>query len=156
MKLSLSMGVLLLACLTVGCGGSEETFDRVAVSGTVTLDGDSSRSGSIIATADIDNGVKDAGRPTTQTLITDGKFEFTTANGPASGDYVFEISLTLPDSDPGAQSADGENESGGEAEMYRKVVTIPADGTESLAVDLTQADRSRGDGSRAMPSSGER
>ncbi len=155
MKLIFSVAGLLLTGLIVGCGGGGETFDRVAVSGTVSLEGDSSRSGSIIATADIDNGTSEGGRPTTQALLVEGKFEFTADRGPAPGDYVFEISLTPLDAEF-ELSEDGETETSDEAELYKKIVTIPAGGTDSLAIELTNSDRSRADGSGPMPSSGER
>lgn len=84
--------------------------------------------------------------------IEGGKFSFPPGQGPVAGSYVFEVSLSIPDKEP--LSAEYANEAGGNTVSYQKTLDVPADGSDSFAIELTSADR-RGEGS-ALPPSGER
>lgn len=133
MKLNFVLGTVLSTCMFIGCGDGTESFNRVAVSGTVTLSGDSAVSGSMIATANIENGLKNTkDRPNVQTLITDGKFEFTAENGPAPGDYFVEVSIDVE----GSVETGPEGEDETESATYKASITIPEGGSDSLEIKL--------------------
>jgi len=138
---------IVLACLPicclVGCGGSEESFSRVAVSGTMSVDGDANVSGGVVAMADIETDADNTGRPNANARIENGKFTFDAANGPTAGAYLFEISITVPDEateDSGEADPEDASETGGNVVVYQKRVTIPEGGSESLTVELTSSD----------------
>ncbi len=81
--------VLLLMLFTnaVGCGGVEDPRgQRVAVSGTVTLDGEPLPAGTIRLASNQGNGAVKA-----RAQISDGVFTFSEENGPLSGDVRVEI-----------------------------------------------------------------
>ena len=133
----------LSACCLVGCGGGD-SFSRVAVSGTVSVDGNTNVSGGLIATADIESDPEGGGRPNGSAQIEGGKYSFDAENGPAAGMYRFEISITVPDEntaeDAGDGAPEGETETGGNVVVYQRRVEIPEGGSESLAVELTSSD----------------
>ena len=146
MLLRSTLKSVLLACLPicclVGCGGGD-SFDRVAVSGTVSVDGDANVSGGLVAMADIDADPDNTSRPNANAPIENGKFTIDAANGPAVGAYLFEVSITVPDEateDSGEADPEDANETGGNVVVYQKRVAIPEGGSESLAVELTSSD----------------
>ncbi len=127
--------VALLSCVVAGCGG--DGFDRVPLSGTVTCEGMESINGGILATP------TEAGTsaPNVSAPITDGKFSLPADQGPGAGSYIFEINLLVPGEqpDPG-ESPEGEVETGPEL-MFQKTIDVPEGGSDSLAIQLTAADR---------------
>ncbi len=125
----------LLCCAVAGCGG--DSFDRVALSGTVTCEGMATVNGGILATP----AQTGTSAPNVSAPIADGKFSFAAAQGPVAGSYIFEISLQIPDAKPPAgQSPEGEVETGPSV-TYRKTIDVPKGGSDSLAIQLTPADR---------------
>lgn len=131
--------VLLSVGFLSGCGG--DSFDRVPVKGTVKLNGTPVESGGIVATA-ASSSSDSQKLPNAQTAIIDGGFEFPPDKSPAPGDYRFEISVAVPDenADPSA-SPEGEEEVGANTVLYKKKVTIPKEGEEALAIELTDQDK---------------
>lgn len=82
----------LAACgaITIfGCAHREPEFDRVAIAGTISIDGEPMESGNIrfVPLANT-NGPK-----TTHTVL-NGRFESDAANGPCLGEHKVEIELT--------------------------------------------------------------
>lgn len=136
--------VALLFGVIAGCGG--DSFDRVALSGTVTCEGMASVNGGILATpAQVGTSAPNVSAP-----ITDGKFSFPAAQGPVAGSYIFEFSLQIPGAKPpSGQSPEGEVETGPEV-TYRKTIDVPQGGSDSLAIELTSADRVGGSGAPAV------
>jgi len=133
--LGIAGAIALLSCVVAGCGG--DSFDRVALSGTVTCEGMASVNGGILATP----AQPGTSAPNASTPVTDGKFSFPAAQGPVVGSYVFEISLQIPGAQPKpGQSPEGEVETGPEI-TYRKTIDIPKGGSDGLAIELTSADR---------------
>ena len=143
--LGIAAAIALLSCVVAGCGG--DSFDRVALSGTVTCQGMASVNGGILATS----AQAGTSAPNVSAPITDGKFSFPAGQGPVAGSYIFEISLQIPGAQPKpGESPEGERESGPTV-TYQKTIDVPKGGTDSLAIQLTSADRvgdSAGTGSR--------
>lgn len=135
--LRIACAIALLACFIVGCGGDE--FNRVPVSGTVTLDGTAVASGSILAwAADVGTEAPNVGAP-----ITDGKFSFSPDQAPVAGSYIFEIGVAAAveeTSGGGEPDPEQAGETGPEV-TYRKTIDIPEGGSESLSIELTSADK---------------
>jgi hypothetical protein len=79
--------VLLLAALTVaGCGGGGDGLDRVAVSGSVTLDGKPARHGIIrFIPAPGTEG------PVANTTISNGQYNIPQDKGPVAGGYEVRV-----------------------------------------------------------------
>lgn len=133
--------LLLSVSFLCGCGG--ESFNRVPIKGTVTLNDAPVESGGIVATPDADSSEsKSKELPRAQAAIIDGGFEFEPDQSPAPGEYVFEISVAVPDedADPSA-SPEGEEEVGANTVLYEKKVTVPKEGEEALAIELTDQDK---------------
>jgi hypothetical protein len=129
------VAIALWSCVVAGCSG--DSFDRVALSGTVTCEDMASVNGGILGTP----AVGGTGAPNVSAPITDGKFSFPKELGPTAGAYIFEISLLIPGAKPlPGESPEGEVETGPEV-AYRKTIEIPAGGSDSLTIELTAADR---------------
>lgn len=141
--LRIPVGVAFLSCLLAGCGG--DGFSRVPLSGTVSLDGDTSRSGAITATP----AQAGTSAPNATAIIENGKFSFPKDQGPVAGSYIFEVNLTVPDEEP--LSAEYSNEAGGNFVTYEKTLDIPTGGSDSFSIEVTSADQ-RGEGPRLPPS----
>jgi len=155
LKNTLFAGLLFIGI--VGCGGGDG-FDRVPFAGTVSVEGNSTPSGSIVGTANLNStATADPNElPTVHASILDGKFEFLSGEQPVAGPYQFEIYITVPDekSENEGESAPGdEEETGGNSVTYTKSVTVPEGGSEDFKIELTNSDK-RTPG--AMPASGER
>lgn len=139
--------IALLSCAVAGCGG--DRFDRVSLAGTVTCDGMQTINGGILATP----ATAGTNAPNVSAPISDGKFTFPADLGPVAGSYIFEISLLVPGAQPApGQSPEGEVETGPEV-IYQKTIEVPKEGSDSLAIELTAADRLR---DPDAPASGER
>lgn len=144
--LGIAGAIALLSCVIAGCGG--DSFDRVAISGTVTCEGMSSVNGGILASS----AQTGTSAPNVSAPVTDGKFSFPADQGPVAGPYIFEISLEVPGAKPPpGQSPEGEIETGPTV-TYRKTIDVPKGGSDSLTIALTSADRV---GDSARPASGE-
>lgn len=145
--LGIAAAVALLSCVVAGCGG--DSFDRVALSGTVTCEGMPSINGGILASpAQTGTSAPNASAP-----VTDGKFSFAAGQGPVAGSYIFEISLQIPGAKPlSGQAPEGEIETGPTV-TYSKTIDVPKGGSDSLTIALTAADRV---GTSDAPASGER
>jgi hypothetical protein len=76
---------VLVAMLAAGCGGGDG-LDRVAVSGSVTIDGKGARHGII-------RFMPSEGRegPVANTRISDGQFDIPRAEGPVAGNYEVRV-----------------------------------------------------------------
>ncbi|MEX0820469.1 MAG: hypothetical protein WD070_12785 [Pirellulaceae bacterium] len=87
-----TMGLILVLA---GCGGGDDPFERVAVEGTVTVDGQPLDRGTIrfIPTATTPG-------PKTTLNIRDGQFEGDSANGPVPGTHRIEIEPDVSDNFP--------------------------------------------------------
>jgi hypothetical protein len=144
-------GIAVLCCTLVGCGG--DGFDRVPLSGTVTFEGDASRSGFITATP----ATAGTGAPTATAVIENGKFSFPLNQGPIAGSYIFEVNLNVPDKltpTSGDQSRpEDANETGATQVTYQKTLDVPAEGNSGFAIEVTSADQRVG--GSALPPSGE-
>jgi hypothetical protein len=128
--------IAVLSCVVGGCGGGDG-FDRVPLAGTVSCDEMQSINGGLLATP-AETG---SSAPNVSAPITDGKFDLPKERGPIAGSYIFEISLQIPGAKPpSGQSPEGENETGPEI-TYRKTLDVPQGGSDSLAIELTSADR---------------
>lgn len=140
---SLMLSVSFVMCCLAGCGGGD-SFSRVPVSGTVSVDGNTNVSGSLVLTADIDGDPDGVGRPNASAQLEDGKFTFDATNGPAAGAYIFEIGVTVPDESTSEESGEGApegvTETGGNAIYYQRRISVPEGGSESLSVELTSSD----------------
>lgn len=86
--LTLLIGASLLLFLNAGCGGSEGP-QRIAVAGTVTLDGTPMSFGLIRF-----NPKDDISGPGAMAQIVGGEFMFNTENGPVVGNHRIEIEAT--------------------------------------------------------------
>ena len=140
-------GVAVLSCLVAGCGG--DSFDRVPLSGTVTCEGNANPSGGILATP----AQTGTNAPNVSAPLADGKFSIPADQGPVAGSYIFEISVQIPGAQPApGASPEGEVETG-PAITYRKPIDVPKGGSDSLAIELTSADKV---GDPGAPASGER
>jgi len=97
------------AVFLAGCGGAANTYDAV-VTGTVTIDGELAKSGTVIFYP-----VKEDGLVATSQVFPDGSYSLRTGQGDLSnvdggtvqsGDYVVTVSITGPPA-PGAVVAEG-------------------------------------------------
>ncbi len=133
--LSVACVVAFLFSFIVGCGGGDG-FDRVGISGTVTCEGVESPSGSIMAS------IAAAGTeaPNVSWPLEGGKFSIPADQGPIAGSYKFEISIVTGEAAAAGEAPEGEVETGPEV-LYKTTVEIPAGGSDSLAIDLTAADK---------------
>jgi hypothetical protein len=107
-RLSLSLALALgglLAMTGLGCGGSEDTLPREAVSGTVAFDGKPLAQGTIqfMPTAQGEGGAATAGSG----IITDGKYSIPKDQGLIAGGYKVVISSAPPGSDAPAEEMPG-------------------------------------------------
>jgi len=133
--------VLLSLGFLSGCGG--DSFNRVPMKGTVKLNGAPVESGGIVAIPDPDSSSSDSEKlPRAQAAIIDGGFQFEPDQSPAPGEYLFEISVAVPDenADPSA-SPEGEEEVGANTVLYKKKVTVPQEGEEAFLIELTDQDK---------------
>ena len=131
------LGVVCLVAVfnaIVGCGGGD-SFDRVAISGTVTCEGVDNPSGSIMGSS----ATAGTEAPNISAPLTDGKFSIPKDQGPIVGSYKLEIGIASGES-VGGSAPEGETETGPEV-VYQKTIEIPAGGTDSLAIELTAADK---------------
>ncbi len=83
-------GMLICLSISGGCQPSHEPT-RVAVNGTVTLDGQPLPSATLIMQP---NG---QGLPMASALVQDGRFQFTTNDGPSVGTYLVRVEATYPE-----------------------------------------------------------
>lgn len=142
MRLSvLAILLILFPCLS-GCGG--DGYERIALSGAASLDGNPIKSGGITAYPDPDaSGNKGKQLPTARTAIVDGKFEFIGTSRPGAGTYIFEVTAySASEEQNAAPSPDGEDESNANSDVYRKSLEIPAGGSTEFKIELTAADKS--------------
>lgn len=91
----LTLVIVGLVSLVIGCGGRRDPFERVAVEGTVTVDGQPLDRGTIrfVPTATTSG-------PKTTLNIRDGQFTGDTASGPVAGAHRVEIEPDVSDRFP--------------------------------------------------------
>jgi hypothetical protein len=92
-----------------GCGGEE--FERVDVSGSVTLDGAPVAAGKVLFTPGAMDG---AGGANSLCLIRDGKYASAPGNGPSPGPY--QVLITIVEAASSGPTADAADADGVEAE----------------------------------------
>ena len=96
--------VALLVAGLAGCGGAPaDSFDRTAISGTVTLDGKPLQYGEIFLIG-VANEKSEA--PQVSLEIRDGKFESSSRIRPGLGDN--DVMITVYDADPVSARSQGE------------------------------------------------
>ena len=78
----------ILTLATIGCGGSEDDLGRVAVSGTVSVDGSPLATGTLSFVPKGDGPACGAG-------VVDGVFEITHDKGPIPGEYDVRLTIQL-------------------------------------------------------------
>lgn len=107
--LPFSVCAVCVAAILSGCGGAANTYDAV-VTGTVTIDGELAKSGTVIFYP-----VKEGGLVATSQVFPDGSYSLRTGQGDLrsvdggtvqSGDYVVIVSIAGPPA-PGAVVAEG-------------------------------------------------
>lgn len=92
------LAIAVLACLSIGCGGTSDGFDYQAVSGTVQLDGQP-LADATVAFVPQSTSLK-AGRPSTGITDAEGKFALTAlsgTNGAVVGEHLVTISTEKVD-----------------------------------------------------------
>jgi len=158
-KLVSGIPVLIVALVLLsGCGGGD-SFDRVPLAGTITVDGNDKPSGGITATADLKSSGDDAPElPNAYATIVDGKYEFNEDSQPGVGAYIFEISIFVPEEGAANETSTNPeyaNETGSNSVLYKKKVQVPEGGSDSFSIELTKNEQTGQDDDPRGPS-GER
>lgn len=86
---------VLLACLVVGCGGSTDPFERVAVEGTVTIGGEPLGRGMIRLTP-----IAPTEGPKVSLPVVDGRFAGDATVGPVAGRHRVAVEVDESDEFP--------------------------------------------------------
>lgn len=142
--------ILLAAAFMVGCGGPAHKYDAV-VTGTVTVDGELAKSGTVIF-----HPAKEDGQVAIGKIFADGSYSLRTGQGDLSdvdggtvksGDYIVTVSVTGPPAQGAVVAAGGPPMPGpsliaqkyalkGSSDLRRKVVPGP----NVLVLDLEAAE----------------